>query len=132
MTSQNQEGLPGPTQPAGPQPAAPPAAVEAGEGIGAKSPDVEAAQDEAPLPVPTPTFAEQLMAAISQFSSDVKGLTSLDASVAQAVNDKAAAQVALTVAQGSEETKVTERAAGRSRSIDSRDNLVAVLQSWTP
>ena len=101
-------------------------------GAGAKSQDAEAAQDEAPLPLPTPTFAEQLQAAISQFSSDVSGLTSLDASVAQAVNDKAAAQVALTVAQGSEETKVTERAAGRSRSIDSRDNLVAVLQSWTP
>ena len=101
-----------------------------GPGVSEDSPAAPAAP-AAPVAVP-PTFAEALQAAISQFSTSVGALKSLDSDVDQAVDEKAAAQVALVAAQGSEKTKITNRDTGRVAAIDDRDVLVGVLQSWAP
>ena len=78
------------------------------------------------------TFTELLATAIAQFSTDVSALTSLDAGVSQSTVDRAAAEAAMVSAVASQGSKISERDSGQSIAIASRDELVSVLQSWSP
>ena len=90
-----------------------------------------------PVPEPEPpvvelTFAGALQSAIQKFSTDVGSLATLDTGVDQSDEAVASAQSTLATAQGTQTTKVADREDGRVAARASRDQLITVLQSWSP
>ena len=108
------------------------AAREAVAEAAAPEPDPAIAEPAVTVDAPPPTFSEQLQAAISRFSADVGSLKSLELTVGQAEEEVTSAQRALTDAETSQGLKLADRASGRTAAVDSRDGLIAVLQSWSP
>ena len=100
--------------------------------VPAPEPEPEAPAEVKDMNATMPTFSEQLQTAISRFSADVGSLKSLELTVGQAEEEVTSAQRALTEAESSQGLKLADRASGRTAAVDSRDGLIAVLQSWSP
>ena len=79
-----------------------------------------------------PTFAEMLQGAISGFTNAVGELKASDMSVDNAEDSVNALQNQLTGAQATKRMAMENRVVVENRALDARDNLVGVLNSWTP
>ena len=117
---------------AAPAPAPAPAPAMTGPAVAEPTMTLPAEPAVAEPAAAVPTFAQALQEAVSLFTQNVSALKALASGVTQAGDDEAAAQVALTVAQDNETTKIHQRDVGRGRATDSRDSLVKVLQAWIP
>ena len=102
------------------------AQAEAAQAQGAQE---EAAATDAAAPQ---TFTEALQVAISRFSLSVGSLDTASIGVTITEDEVTEAQNALALAQSVRTAKVTAKDAARAAAVDSRDDLVAVLQAWTP
>ena len=82
--------------------------------------------------VEEPTFTETLANAIRAFQAGVSDLKASQLGVDTAEEQVVTAQQQLATAQASHRGADQKRADVRAEVLDSRDGLVAVLQSWNP
>ena len=79
-----------------------------------------------------PTFAEMLQGAIGEFTNAVGELKAGDMSVDNAEDAVNALQNQLTGAQATKRMAMENRVVVENRALGARDDLVGVLNSWTP
>ena len=82
--------------------------------------------------VETPTFAQLLVIAVAAFSAQLGALNTARGGVTASEDSKVAAQTQLASALQTEKEATASEQLVRDAAIVARDNVVAVLQAWTP
>ena len=81
---------------------------------------------------PEQTFAQALQDAISEFTAGVSSLNGAKGRVSEAEDGEAMAQTQLESARETRAYTVNTLAETSQVAMAARDNLVSILQSWTP
>ena len=89
-------------------------------------------QQADPVVVETPTFAQSLVIAVAAFSTQLGALSTARGGVTTAAEGKVSAQTQLTSAQEVEKEAVASEAQVKDLAIAARDEVVVILQGWTP
>ena len=89
-------------------------------------------QQADPVVVETPTFAQSLQSAVSKFSTQLGALNTARGAVTAAADSKAAAQIQLTSAQEVEKEAGVSESTVEDSAVAARDEVVVILQAWTP
>ena len=82
--------------------------------------------------VETPTFAQLLVVAVAAFSSQLGALNTARGGVTAAADSKVSAQTQLSSALQVEKEAVASEAQVSDLAIAARDEVVVILQAWTP
>ena len=83
-------------------------------------------------PVQAPTFAQLLVVAVAAFSTQLGALNTARGGVTAAAEGKVSAQTQLSSALQVEKEAVASEAQVSDLAIAARDEVVVILQAWTP
>ena len=89
-------------------------------------------QQADPIVLEVPTFAQSLVIAVAAFSAQLGALSTARGGVTTAAEGKASAQTQLTSAQEVEKEAVASEAQVKDLALAARDEVVVILQGWTP
>ena len=88
--------------------------------------------EEMPSEVDVQTFAQALQGAVSEFTAQVGALNTAHGGVSAAADSVVAAEVQIASARSEERGAIATHAEASKAALTARDEVVEILQSWTP